>query len=373
MVGRGSEERGRTGWRIVELDGRGHRLWYVSLLLRHLAQVRPGTSVQLVTGSGVMDSAGWREHIAPWQHVLGTEVASSQKSRRDLLLAGVTAGSYLVIPDADTWLVPLLAARFRAVRPLRGSILLMRSQPNFELGSKLRHVLKKALLVVLRIVHPRLVISSLAAVGQPGERSVVLDPVAYAPAEHPRDEWLVAHDLDPARRWLVVLGEVSERKCIGLVLDALLRPAAEQAGWALLVIGKPSNAELAERLATLGTEHPGRIVFRNSFVSDVEFDTWVTVADAVSVLYKNEGSSGVLLKCWAAGATVIVGGSESVLTAATELDLRRVAVTELSADGIARALLSVATVPVVPKPDQAQWHGRSDRFARVLLGLPAAD
>jgi hypothetical protein len=292
-----------------------------------------------------------------------------EQSKVLILLRAARDGSNVVITDADTWLLSLLAVRFRTFRSVKGSILLMRSQPNVELGSRARHAIKKILVGVLRRLHSQLVISALVAVNDASQPFVVLDPVAFSPSGKGREEWLSLHGLDRAKKWLVVLGEVSERKCIGLLLDALMTDAAVQAGWGLLVIGKPSQPMLAKRLTEVSREQPGRIVFRNAFLNDEEFDTWLSVADAMSVLYKNEGSSGVLLKCWAAGATVILGGSQSVLSAAESLDMKCHRVEDLSPEGILRAVLSVDEEFAVPVPNVTDWQGRSDQFARVLLGL----
>ncbi len=357
-------------WRIVETNGSGHRLWYVSLLLQRISKLDMSTRVELVSRPGIIDSPSWREHLGPWSDTFERFNLPEGRFKLGTLRQTARGRMRIVIPDGDMWLPWFILARFTARRSLAGSLLLMRPNPEANWASRRRHALKTMIIMFVRMLHPQLQILRLVAAGDQGCDGNVLDPVEFAPSGAGRRAWLEMNGLDPGLNWLVVPGEISERKCVGLVASALNSQEAQESGWGLIVIGSTNDESLLAQLAALSAARPTRIVCRNTFLSNVQFDTWVANADAISVLYRNEGSSGVLLKCWAAGTPVIAGGSKAVVQAAEMLHIDGVIVDELSSSAILDALARISSRSNDRHLlDNASWRERSNQFAEALLGL----
>jgi hypothetical protein len=358
---------GRTvrqrAWRILEPNSSGHRFWYVALLLDEIQRTHPGGKALLVTRPQSLEQPTWIEHLAP-RASGGWRVHTTEESRVEMLRQAALAGDEIIVPDADAWIPALVFLWFLDRRQMVGAILLMRPEPDATWSSRARHIMKKMLLLLLRRLHPRLRIYRLVAVESHGND--LEDPVQFAPANVARNVWLEQNMLREDYKWVVALGEASERKCIDLLSQVMERPDVAQAGWALIVLGKPTSETIRAELTRSAELCPGRIVFRPQFLSDEAFDTWIDCADLVPVLHRNEGSSGVLLKCWAAGTPALVGGADSVVGAADELALNHAKVSGLTVNEVAAALLNMNQIP--HRVSGFGWDQRSATFSRSLLG-----
>src|SRR5665811_2350141 len=114
---------------IVELDGSGHRFWYVSLLIHWLDENVVLPDIVLVTTRVAQHRAEWDEFIETNPHAGQLDVILVENPRAALealvtLSRGRTAR--LVIPDGDRWLTSLVAATVRLRLKPRGSMLIMR-------------------------------------------------------------------------------------------------------------------------------------------------------------------------------------------------------------------------------------------------------
>ncbi|MCD5350963.1 hypothetical protein [Kineosporia mesophila] len=318
----------------------------------------------LVTRPRAIQQPAWDEHLAGRTIDGSWRLLTTEQSHREMLKEASLAGDELVIPDADGWLPALVALRVFDRRKVSGSLLLMRPSPDASWQSKARHSFKRLLLALLGALHPELRVYRLVAVKQ--RDNDVEDPVQFDPANISREDWLTQNGLDVERRWVVVLGEASERKCIDLLAMAMGRSDVGQAGWGLVVLGKPATEKIRSELMGLSASHPERVVFRPGFLTDQEFDTWVACADVVPVLHRNEGSSGVLLKCWAAGTFTIVGGARSVVEASSSLDMNCLTIENLTVDEVAAPFFDRDLLP--GGESRGGWEERSQNFSRTLLG-----
>jgi hypothetical protein len=362
----------RDSWRILEPNATGHRFWYVALLLDHIASAHSEADVVLVTTPDALHQPTWIEHLVPRSGHGTWRTQTRVQGRLNMLKDAAEAGGAVVIPDGDAWLPDLLKLRLLGRRQVSGSLLLMRPAPDSTPASRARHAFKRLLLSLLPLLQPRLQVHRLVAVKE--REDDVEDPVQFAAASIDRDSWLRQHDLPTDRRWVVALGEASERKCTDLLGEAMAHDDVAAAGWSLLVLGKPNDSGIRERLSALSDKFPERVVLRPQFLTDQDFDTWIARADLVPVLHRNEGSSGVLLKSWAAGTPVLVGGAHSVVQAAEVLSLNHKKVPALTVDDVATSLATLSLEPV--SVSSSQWQARVDDFARSLLGtasLPLGD
>src|SRR4051794_1656111 len=94
------------GLEIVELNGSGHRFWYVSLLLEAAAE--QGLAVRLTVTPKALQTPAWSEHIEPSLHHSGVEVRVTDESRREIVRQAMAENRRLVVPDGDRWAGVLL-------------------------------------------------------------------------------------------------------------------------------------------------------------------------------------------------------------------------------------------------------------------------
>lgn len=118
--------------------------------------------------------------------------------------------------------------------------------------------------------------------------------------------------LDPETYWFGIVGAVSERKNLPLVVDAL---ANLQGGKVGLVIGgqiapnvRGEIPKLTGRL-TLGNV---AVVIHDRLLDDVELDSLICAVDCVVLAHSNEGSSGVMGKAVAVGTRIAAAGARSL-------------------------------------------------------------
>ena len=323
-----------SSFEIVEISGSGHRLWYVSLLLERA--IEQGLSFRLTISPQAAISSGWTEFVAPLLERFPFDVNVSAKTRREILSIAARKGTRIVVPDGDRWIGALLASVFRG-RKLAANVLIMRPFAEQSRKSQVKHWLKQALWSVATYCHPQVSVYRLVPLPGVGLLREIPDPVALHNPLVRRDDWFRSQALDPNMKWLVVLGELSRRKHLPEIFAAFASDELSCSAWGLVAVGTMS-AEVEADLRRTASMHASRIVLRHGFVSGEDFDAWICHADAVAVLHRNEGSSGVLLKCWAAGTAVLAGGAQSVIKAARDLRLPGERISSVTAESIVEAV-----------------------------------
>jgi len=239
-----------------------------------------------------------------------------------------------VITDGDRWLARLVTAMvIHGLKP-RGSILIMRPYRAPGIRGAVRHFTKLAVMTSIDVLTRDFRVLKLAPNGsRVSDLSWVNDPVEFHPREVARQAWYEPHGLAVDHKYLVVLGDLSRRKYVLDLVAAFDLQLVDN--WHLVLVGKLGDEErdyFAKHSA------PTRVSVFEGFISDEDFDTWIAQADAVAVLYRNEGASGVLGKCAVAGVPVLVGGTKSVLDSARLLDLPRSEISRVDAARICEAL-----------------------------------
>lgn len=144
---------------------------------------------------------------------------------------------------------------------------------------------------------------------------------------------------DAATRWIGVLGHVSPRKNLDLVLEAA-RLAGRSYG--VLVAGRvePGEwercAEALERFVAAGN----RLLVLDRLLTDAELDACVARVDALVLAHSSEGPSGMLGKAVALGTPVVTAGAQSLRAETARLHGGSWA--QLRAPDIAAAILATA-------------------------------
>jgi hypothetical protein len=351
---------------IVELDGSGHRFWYVSLLIHWLVDNVVLPDISLITTHLAQGRPEWDEFMGANLHASRLNVVLVEDPRATMDAIATLQReemARLVITDGDRWLARLVTAMvIQRLKP-RGSILIMRPYRAHGIRGAARHFTKRALMTTIGVLTNDFSVLKLAPNGSPvPDRNWVNDPVEFHPRDVTRPAWYEFHGLALDRRYLVVLGDLSHRKFILELVDAFDRQFVDD--WHLMLVGRLDAPE-RNYFATHST--PTRVSVIEGFISDEDFDTWIDQADAVAVLYRNEGASGVLGKCAVAGVPVLVGGTKSVLDSARLLDLPRSEISRVDAARICEALTYLPRRGAMA-PHLSLRAGSEDFASRLLRG-----
>lgn len=302
---------------IVEQNPTGHRLFYVRVLVD--AALAAGARVVVLLGP---DPAPEAEQVH-----LTSVIDRVELLRQPLVSHGELArlsreleADRVVVPDADRFALRL-ALRRQWQGSGRLSLLIMResAQPT---GSPIVDGVKTQLRTAafrrtarLRNVDLR-VLKSAGWVGT-ARFPVAVDPVVITSSDRSVEQFREVNRMDGGRYWFAVLGAISARKNLGLIVEALRNVPSR---WGLLVAGQLDediSGELRDRLRSMVSAGSAIVVDR--LLSDDELDTAVKAADCLVLAHSNEGPSGLLGKAAASGTRVVAAGAQSLKRDVTAL------------------------------------------------------
>lgn len=358
---------------VVEPLHQGHRMMYFAALAEHL--LARGVGVTLATSRAGLESpdlalrlggAGariGRIDIGPAETLSGTAFVA-RVVRVVVDLQARHPDSDVLVTEGDKFLPAALAAAGRIDwRRLR--VLVMRApRPRRRVRALVQDAVKVASMeLATRLGADVRVLEQATPVRtsyRRGRWRSVPDPVDVADLAEltrvPPELGGVADD----RRWLGVLGHVSPRKNLDLVLEAARFAGAD--GFGVLVAGRVEPGEwerCADTVAAFDAAG-GRLLVVDRLLADTELDACVAWVDAVVVAHSSEGPSGILGKAVALGTPVVAAGAQSLRDEVERLGSGTWA--PLRAPDIAAALHPGA--PTERRP--VALAGSAD-FARALL------
>jgi glycosyltransferase involved in cell wall biosynthesis len=347
---------------ILETNGRGHRSWFVRLLVQESRHRTPPRMPTIVTTAEVLTTDAWLEHLQSFRPAFDLVVA-----RRPLFRVArriLCSPNYLVVPDGDKWMPGLCILSLWMRRSLVGSVLILRPTPVHSAKSRLAALTKRSLRRVLARWSPDMTVFELVAAPTNSNSNILLDPIAFAPAVVDREAWMIRHKLARSSRVALVIGDISERKCVAELAEAAR--LSDLPGLVLVAVGRPTPA-IRSVFALAHSVGDKRVCLLENFISDQEFDTWIAVADAVCIIHRNEGSSGVLLKAWAAGTPVLVGGASSVVQAARTLGAARIEAPSLHPEVLVHQIEKAVSTQRSHVAVN-EWESRAVQFTDAMLG-----
>lgn len=349
---------------IVEQNSTGHRLFYARLLVE--AALGRGASVSLLLGPD-SDETAEAIHLA----ALPTEV---RVLREDVLtleqiesLSQVEAVTRTVVPDGDRFALRLAKRRgWHGAGRVTVLVMRERAQPRgagissrtvASLRSSLRTLAFKRVAAM-----PAVDLRVLKSAGWTGKARFVpaIDPIRIMAGAGDGSRFRTRHGLGDDRYWFAVLGAISGRKNLDLVLDGLRGVTAP---YGLLVAGRIDEdvaESVKDRLREL--EQDGTAVVIDRLLTDEELDAAVTAVDCVVLAHSNEGPSGLLGKAGAIGTRVVAAGADSLRR---DLEaLPGLGEWDVLSSGALTSLLDRATL--LPRPRGLLDVG-SSRFTDALL------
>ena len=296
---------------IVESHCTGHRLMYVRLLIEQA--LRKQLSVAVLLGFDHEASDEYAQHIGPASEkvvLVRSDIINLHTIKEHAESLGV---SHVVIPTGDRTALRLgTCISWNTKFTL--SILVMRD-PSIHwapLHAVPRLFIKRVLLSRAGR-RPGVLIYRLRSAGtiNPSSSRLSLeDPVQLCytsgSVQTLRTEWGLTDD----RFWFGVVGAISQRKNVPLILQCL-RTLQRPVG--LLIAGVASDDSVLSRaeiddLRLLDV----KVIQVNRNLTDIEIDSAIKGLDCVLLLHSNEGPSGILGKSAAAGTRVVAGGAKSL-------------------------------------------------------------
>ncbi|UXM90754.1 hypothetical protein [Paenarthrobacter sp. JL.01a] len=341
----------------------GHRLSYVRLLATEA--LRRGHSVHIALPEGGTTSPEFGTHIADLARDVTLQTLKRFSLAELAALTDRTGACRTVVTDGDALALELArTGRWSG----RGKLSLLIMRENAQTDSLRVRMWAKNLakkLVIRRAASTRnvsLAVLKSATWAGASRYPVAVDPVELicdqSDVDRLRHEW----GLEDSTCWFGVLGAITARKNVPLLMESLADTAGKSAG--LLVAGRidpllrPEIDAAASRLADVGK----RVVIVDRILSDVELDAAVSSVNCLLLAHSNEGPSGLLGKAACCGTRVIASGARS-LRADIEGLPSLGQWTELDRDAIRAAMQE--TLPIEAGKSVLQTN--VDSFVRVML------
>lgn len=294
---------------IVEDDFRGHRLSYVRIIAE--AAMHRGYRVTLALPTDVLTTEEGRVFILDIVKRVDIVDLDSFDIGHLKELSESLGASVVVVPDADNLLLPLALGGW----PGRATLSVLAMRVTGQSGSRLRQLgqtLVKRLAVSAVGLLPRVRVHYLRSSLSKPTRMGVLDPVHLNDTESSRQEAAALLSPHSDRIWYGVIGAVTVRKNLPLIVRALTE--LDPSGVALVVAGRIDPAVLLESEPYLKTlrDNGVPVVIEQSVLTEALFDALIATVDVVVIAHSNEGPSGVLSKAVAAGTCVVAAGARSL-------------------------------------------------------------
>jgi hypothetical protein len=292
----------------------GHRLSYV----RYLASYADASAIPYVvaTTTAARKSSEWIEQgLESHESFCGSNLSEVLQE-----IDHPSGDIDLIVPDADKQLWAILVNMFRLSKKSTVTLLIMRPYilPTFSSATKglMKHGLLLAMRLLGQIARVKVRVFGLSNTVKDSSQlagifgmTMIFDPCEFQP-QLTRDELGIPEDVNKDKI-ILMIGDLSDRKHISDVIHAGVDDAHENATLALVGRFRPDFDEKLIQLA----RNCGSIYMRDGYISNVEFDSWINIADAVLVLHRNPEASGVAIKAAKAGTHIIVGGNTATIQA----------------------------------------------------------
>ena len=345
---------------IVEPNERGHRLYYVRLLIEECYS--KGQKAIVLTTKAVVESGQWRVHIGD----LGPALAISSLGRFTLRhIADVAArerAEITVLPEADRYLPSLFIRGWTG--PGKLNLLVMRSvaQPGSTRPwlRPAKTALKIALILGLRL-HGNIEAFVLRSplVARNGPLRWLPEPVTLASS--PEQIGAIRRNLERfgRRYWFGVVGSTTARKNLPLIIRAL----PHQADTGIVIAGSvaPEVAATVAPLLENFQAHGGAVVRIPGTLTDADFDSVIGAVDCIVAAHSNEGPSAVVLKAAVSGSRLVLAGAKSLRQDAIHLG-DQATWSPLEIDALSQALREARESPMLSCPPRFGV----ERFVRAL-------
>jgi glycosyltransferase involved in cell wall biosynthesis len=300
---------------IVEGNPDGHRLYYVSLLVR--GAIASGCSVTLATTERALSSSEWSSHLGAGRHGAAIALLDGNSLAAVRGLADELKVDHVVIPDGDSFVYELAKGeRWSGRSTVTALAMREKGQLSAIPGMSQLMTLAKQASFLLANLRPRVEVRILKSGPWRGFSMlpVVRDPVTLTNHGSERIQLPGIENF-----WFGIVGRVGHRKNLPLVAAAIASLNRPDVG--LVVAGQIEAGvlDMAEPHLERIRDNGGRVEIIDRQLSESEMDQIVVDLDCVVLAHSNEGASGILGKAVASGTRIVAAGASTL-----RADCRRV-------------------------------------------------
>ncbi|WP_139318559.1 glycosyltransferase family 4 protein [Kocuria sp. CNJ-770] len=349
---------------IYSPNAQGHRFKYVQYLISHIPA--EGNEVILLTTSKALQSPNYTVHLTPLAHRFREYILDPSAAEDLAHHARALETDLMVDPDGDASVWNQLWRRGWS-GPGALSVLVMRPtgqsrRPAFRfLGT----LIKRALIIIANARHNVNVFELKSSLwDSSADYGGVPDPISFAP-DQPSLRSILPLEVDSSPiRWVGVVGSLTPRKNIELVLESAGRIQNPRLG--IILAGKvDSSIKAAVDAKVVQLRQKGTpVLVLDRLLTDGQLDAVLDLLHCVVLAHSNEGPSGILGKAVEAGTYVVAAGAHSLRLDCQKLEAARWS--PLEAEALTRSIEAGLDAEVV-RPRKLRTESV---FAnRLLLGV----
>lgn len=297
---------------IYAPNANGHRLKYVQYLVSHIP--KNNHQIVLLTTPEAIQSDNYAMHLAPLAHCFTPHIISSADIGQLASYAHTLDTALMIDPEGDKF-VWKQAWRQGWTGPGAVSALVMRptGQHSRKVFRFIETQIKRTLMMVAnrrKSVNVFQLKSSLwdSSLNDRG----VPDPISFDPDQSSLNLLLPPDMYTSNIKWVGVVGALTPRKNIALVLKAAKSVRRNNFGIVLAGQLDPSiRTEIDAEVLHL-RQNGIPVVILDSLLTDGQLDAMIELLHCVVLAHSNEGPSGILGKAVEAGTYVVAAGAQSL-------------------------------------------------------------
>lgn len=297
---------------IYAPNAAGHRLKYVQYLITHIHS--ESNEIILLTTSDAIQSRNFEVHLSSLRHCFREYIVDSLDAAKIPLYAHALNTDLMVNPDGDSMVWKELWRRGWK-GPGKLSVLVMRPTGQSKRNTfRIIATLAKKALMVLTNMHRDTNVFELKSSLWDHRTDLrgVPDPITFDPDQVSLRAVLAPDVLDPARQWIGVVGALTPRKNIELILNSIARVEHREIG--VLLAGQvdpPIKPKLDAGVTQLRKKQIP-VIMLDELLTDGQFDAAINSLHCVVLAHSNEGPSGIMGKAVEAGTYVVAAGAQSL-------------------------------------------------------------
>lgn len=290
----------------------GHRFKYVQYLISRIPA--DDHVVHVLTTDKALQSANYRLHLASLESRFKTQLVPNTSLSEIPYYSRRFKTDVMVLPDGDAY-----AWRHAWKRRWNGhgklSVLVMRPHgQSTHAARRWVESMGKSILQMLTNTQKNVSIFNLqSSLWDPKKSGYgVPDPITFNPDAFTNQSLESISPLDVSHQWIALVGAITHRKNVPLVLKAVLQTNRDDVGVILAGRIDPNiRVEVEKGVKQLRKQGiPVEILDR--LLSDGELDAIVARARCVVLAHSNEGPSGILGKAVEAGTFIVAAGAKSL-------------------------------------------------------------
>lgn len=296
---------------IYEPNPDGHRFKYVQYLVKY-AEIL-GAEICVVTSKRGYDHPNYEVHLANLEGLFSLKVIE-QNDRNIEKYSHILQTSLMVVPDGDKF---IWKTAWRKSWKGHGEIVALAMRADGQGDTPLKRLagtaVKRTLLKVGNSRRNVNIFELKSSLWEPRAHGpYVPDPITYEPDIASLTEVWPECEAKSDIKWVGLVGALTERKNINLVLKSALQ--VQHTNFGIILAGQmdPAIREDVDETVMLLRQKGVPVIALTQLLTDGQLDAVISKLHCVVLAHSNEGPSGILGKSVQAGTFVVAAGAKSL-------------------------------------------------------------